>query len=85
MTLHPCTACRGSGRLSLSKPYQDTYDRLSTEWQTTDRVFREHAGTTERTTVCNRLTWLLGKGLIERKGKARGSAAGRQIEWRRKR
>lgn len=85
MTRIACAACHGTGQLRLGAPYQDTYDRVTTEWQTTDRVFREHAGTVQRTTVCNRLNALARWGLVERRGEARGWNSGSRIEWRRKR
>lgn len=75
----PCKLCSGQGHREIDALHWETYQQLSESWLGTDAIESAHRPKLRRTTLIERLNWLVRAGLVVRKLADRGNS----MRWRR--
>ena len=85
----PCSTCRGTGRIPLAPPLEQTLRLITSYWQRTSQIMGEHRnafainGTTcpQPNALTNRLNTLYRMKLVKRRH-ASSKRGGKEFAWR---
>lgn len=72
-----CKLCGGHGQREIDALHWETYQQLSESWVGTGAIESAHKPPLRRTTLVERLNWLVRAGLVE------GAKDGTGMKWRR--
>jgi hypothetical protein len=73
----PCKLCDGQGHREIDALHWETLQQLSETWTSTGAIESAHQPSLRRTTLVERLNWLVRAGLVE------GQKDGIGMRWRR--
>lgn len=71
-----CKLCCGQGHREIDALHWETYQQLSSSWVSTGAIESAHKPPLRRTTLIERLNWLVRAGIVE------GKRDGTGMRWR---